>query len=762
MQERNQNYRWQQASFAGGIYGAQLYGRDDLDRYAIGSKEMRNFYPYPYGGFSRRMGTFFVNEVKYSNKHTRLIPFIYSDKTAFMLEVGEKYIRVYRDGGIVMNGDSPVEIETPYLENELDSLKYVQSADRMYIVHGNHHPKTLTRYSDTNWKLENVTIAKGPFEKQNSTSTTMYPSARSGHVILTASAPVFKSTMVGSLIKLSQNIYGQVLVRHDAGGNYTSSPLMCNGGWKFTVTDPATMTITIQVSNDNGLTWQDYRSYSLDESYSAVTDSGNIDHQCLMRVVESASSNGTADYYFSCDPFIANGFATITSILNNEQAEADVYTDNNEYMYGFASTKPTMYWSIGAFNDEYGYPSTIAFYQDRLYYGSTKHSPLSIWGSVVGDYDNFYVNETPKDADAVSYSLNSGSINQPKSMISMRILLAFTSSSEWQISGGASGNAITPSNILAVQQSSHGICDLDPIMIEDRALFVPHLANSVRDIAYDYSLDSYRGDDQTLYNRDLFENHSIISWCKQTSPDNLLWVVRDDGKLLSLTYVYTQKVCSWARHDTDGNYEVAASIPGKKQDEVYFIVKRKINGRMRRYIEIMAHKEDKCYLDCASRGTFDKEIKTVRNMDYLEGRAVTFVGDNSYAGEGVVSNGTVELNYPVKKVILGLPYESDFKTLDIQVPRQDGTSFGRNKKLSHLIVKVKDTFGGMVGVNNYNRMMPIKMAPPPIIGGVPEELSGDYKVEPASGYEPNAYITIKQDKPYPMTVLKLCAEVAIG
>ena len=142
MQERNQNYFWQQSSFAGGIYGSQLYGRDDLDRYAIGAKEMLNFYPYPYGGFSRRMGTFFVHDTKYTDKHSRLIPFIYSDKTAFMLEFGDKYIRVYRNGGMVMNGDIPLEINTPYTEDELDDLKYVQSADRMYIVHGNHHPKT--------------------------------------------------------------------------------------------------------------------------------------------------------------------------------------------------------------------------------------------------------------------------------------------------------------------------------------------------------------------------------------------------------------------------------------------------------------------------------------------------------------------------------------------------------------------------------------------------------------------------------------------
>ena len=58
-------------------------------------------------------------------------------------------------------------------------------------------------------------------------------------------------------------------------------------------------------------------------------------------------------------------------------------------------------------------------------------------------------------------------------------------------------------------------------------------------------------------------------------------------------------------------------------------------------------------------------------------------------------------------------------------------------------------------------MMPIKMAPPPIIGKVPDELSGDYKIEPASDYRSDAYITIKQDRPYPMTVLKISAEVAM-
>src|SRR5208282_3129392 len=43
-------------------------------------------------------------------------------------------------------------------------------------------------------------------------------------------------------------------------------------------------------------------------------------------------------------------------------------------------------------------------------------------------------------------------------------------------------------------------------------------------------------------------------------PYKILWAVRDDGILLSLTYLKAQQVAGWARHDTNGNFQTVCSV----------------------------------------------------------------------------------------------------------------------------------------------------------------------------------------------------------
>lgn len=769
--ERNQNYYWKQSSFAGGLFGRHLLGRDDLNQYSIGAQEMKNFFPYSYGGFSRRPGTVFVNECKYSDKKVRLVPFTYSDDISFVLEFGDKYIRFYRGGGIVLKGETPVEVSTEYTEGELSTLKIIQSADRMYICHPDHPVMTLSRYADTDWRLERYENKRGPFREQNTEDITITPSATSGDdVTLTASSDIFTEGMVGGLIRISYDVFSQT-AKSSLDKNEETAPIMCNGGWSLRITDPAQCTLELQQSNDGGETWGTIRTYVMSDNYTAsFTDSGTVDHFCNLRLKVSNHGDGSGGATLSCDAFVADGFAKITEYTDAKNVKCSVYKDASDYLWGFAYATPTRYWSIGSWNDDYGYPRTVSFYQDRLFFGSTKSDPLTIWGSQSGNYDDFFSHTTPEDDDGVSFSLTSNQVNRPVSFISLSSLLAFTSSSEWVIRSGASNAAITPTSISAVQQSSEGISDVDPILINDRALFITRTGNYVRDMAYDYSTDSYRGDDLTLFNRDIFEGYSIVSWCSQTSPDNIIWACRNDGKLLSFTYIYGQKVQSWAIHETDGSFESCASIPESTQDEVYFVVKRTINGETKRYIEMLAHKSTDMntmeYMDsCLSY--HGEPASTFSGLEHLEGKTVQVLANGSYIGDFTVSNGKITIPYSASDAVIGLPYTSEFETLDIPIPRNDGTSFARQKKVSRVTIKLKDTYGGKVGVNNgesgtFSNMATIDMRRPEYIGGPALMYNEDYKTEPMAGYGDEAHIDVMQEQPYPITVLSIVAEVAMG
>lgn len=100
-------------SFAGGEWAPILYSRSDLERYKTAVRTMRNMFIHPQGAVSNRGGTEFIVEVKDSAKQTRLIPFQFSVEQGYILEFGEQYMRVIKDGGQVIddsgNGVSIVE-----------------------------------------------------------------------------------------------------------------------------------------------------------------------------------------------------------------------------------------------------------------------------------------------------------------------------------------------------------------------------------------------------------------------------------------------------------------------------------------------------------------------------------------------------------------------------------------------------------------------------------------------------------------------------
>lgn len=87
-----------QRSFSSGEISSSLYARVDLTKYATGLKACRNFIVQKHGGVANRSGTKFIGEVKDSTKTVRLLDFVFNDEQTYILEFGDEYMRVIRDG----------------------------------------------------------------------------------------------------------------------------------------------------------------------------------------------------------------------------------------------------------------------------------------------------------------------------------------------------------------------------------------------------------------------------------------------------------------------------------------------------------------------------------------------------------------------------------------------------------------------------------------------------------------------------------------
>ena len=125
-----------QRSFAGGEAHPGGLGPADIPNYQHGLKTARNGYIMRQGGFTNRPGTAMVATVANSMAgKVRLIPFIFGVNVSFVLEFGDKYMRVYQDGAQVqVTPGNAYQIVSPYAIADLPNLQFVQISNVLYFA----------------------------------------------------------------------------------------------------------------------------------------------------------------------------------------------------------------------------------------------------------------------------------------------------------------------------------------------------------------------------------------------------------------------------------------------------------------------------------------------------------------------------------------------------------------------------------------------------------------------------------------------------
>jgi hypothetical protein len=130
--------------FTAGELSPKLEGRFDLEVYRKGVKTLTNWVPISQGGITLRPGTEYLGATK-NNGKVRLVPFIVNETVSYILEIGNAYIRFWKDGSLIEDGGNPVEANTPYTSlTHIFELHYCQVYNKIYVVHRNYPPQVLT------------------------------------------------------------------------------------------------------------------------------------------------------------------------------------------------------------------------------------------------------------------------------------------------------------------------------------------------------------------------------------------------------------------------------------------------------------------------------------------------------------------------------------------------------------------------------------------------------------------------------------------
>jgi hypothetical protein len=412
------------------------------------------------------------------------------------------------------------------------------------------------------------------------------------------------------------------------------------------------------------------------------------------------------------------------------------------------------------------YPGVVTYHQQRRVFGGSTTAPQTVWMSQSGNYQNFNVSSPSRDDDAVTFTLASPQVNEIRHFVPLADLLVLTSGGEFKVTGGGSGggDAITPSAVVVKPQGYRGSSHVPPLIIGETALFVQQKGAIVRDLGYNLDVDGYAGNDLSVLSNHLFEGLTIDEWAYAQAPHSIVWAVRSDGVLLSLTYMREHQVWAWCQHDTDGTFESVCSVSEGTEDAVYVAVNRTIGNTTTRFVErfqsrIVNDVRDAFFVDCGL--TYDGIPATViSGLTHLEGKTVTVLADGSVSPTAVVSGGSITLPHSASVVHVGLGYTSEIKTLDLDLAQARGPANAK-RRVTEVVIKVERSRGLWVGPDA-DHTVEVKQRDVEPYGDPIELFTADIKIAIPPSWGRSGSIVLQQLDPLPLTVLAVLPEVEIG
>ena len=721
-------------NFTAGEQSPRLRARVDLEKYNASAKELFNVVLLRQGGVTIRPPTKYIGEVKTSANNARIIPFIKSRTDAYLLEFGNLYFRVWKNGAVI---GGPYEVTTPYAHTVLADLDFAQGADTMLMVLGTVAPQSVKRFADDRWTMGATTFNPAPQAEmgdRNAGTMTISNTAVGAGRTLTAGSAFFLASDVGRRmtwgggVALITAVGGATTATatvetafgsSSANGSGGADPVWVLEGSPLTTCTPsaaspvgATCTLTLTAAG--------WRS------------------DVVGGVIEINDGLVRVDTY-SSDTVVSG--VILKALTGTTGAPADAWVQK----------KPM-------FNATDGYPNAVNFHQQRSWLGNTKRFPQTKLGSKTGLYfdytpgvdDDSAVYKTLDSNDPVDYLISSG-----------KSLLALTMGVEFETKGGIE-KPITQTNAQLNRGTRWGCAKVRPEQVGNDFLFMQRGGKVMRSIRQ--SVDGFTATDISVFSEHLLRL-GIKSMSFQQTPESVLWVATTDGKLLAVTYNEEQNTIAFTSGEVSGGeVEWVATVPEGDEDATYLLVKRTIDGSTKRYIEKLdwgdwtTDQEIRNAHDCRKEVT-GAAATVWSGFGHLEGETVSVLADDIYQGEFEVTGGQITLAREATKVSAGLPYIARVRQEAPEIAMGTGTSQGQAISVHSTKVRFDKTIGCWINdkkvpFRNFDTSETLDAAPAPFSG---------LKEASSLGWgNGEAELVLEQRLPYPWTILGVIRDTTIN
>lgn len=598
-------------------------------------------------------------------------------------------------------------ITAPWLEADLGKIRFDQSGDVLFIACEGYQQRRIERRATRSWSVVTYQPEDGPFRLGNSGPITITPSALSGNITLTASAALFKSTNVGSLYRITSS--GQTVTASITAENSFTNAIRVTGvdaQRVFSVTidedtsggaAAATFTLQRSLDSEDG-PWTDVTSYTADTT---TTYDDTLDNQIAwyrIGVKTGDYSSGTHTVTLTYTVGSVDGVVRITAYTSSIQVSAEVFVE-------LGGTSATDDWAEGEWSDRRGWPSSVAFVEGRLAWAGKN----GVWLSVSDAFDSFDEN-TEGDSGPISRTVGSGPVDTINWILALQRMLLGAEGAEFSCKSTSFDEPLTPTNFNIKPASTHGSASVEAVKVDKRGIYVQRGGTRVMQVAFDAEDYEYGSIDLTQLAPEIGEP-SIVRMDVQRQPDTRIHCVRSDGTVAIALFDPVEKVLCWVEYETDGLVEDCVILPGTaatSEDQVYYLIKRTINGSTKRYLEKWA-KESEC-IGSTSNKQADSLItytqsasSTISGLSHLEGESVV-VWDNGKClrdssdniATFTVSSGAITVtndgsSYSATVGVVGLPYTAQWKSAKLAYAGGLGTALTQNKKLQHLGVILRYT-----------------------------------------------------------------------
>lgn len=712
-----------------------IAGRPDLEKYYNTARRVENFICQPHGGVITRPGTRFIAEARGGDGTVRLLPFAFNVDQAYILELGEDaagsgYIRFFTDQGGVLG-----------------------AVDPNLVTDGEFSTSTGWTYDPTYWAVGN------------------------GSAVCDASHVAFGSVLRANLgweLQEGQTYRVQVHLQDYVGTPLGGGLIPILGGVSATgvsMQGDGTHTKFIQAGAGTALGLRG------EEWFKAKLTSVSVKSYEHYRVASPWTADQildlkfcqSADVMYLCHPLVPPqklsryGHADWTlEPVNFIGTPSTVITPG-------PGTVTVMDWGTD------NWPGAVMFHEQRAWWAATPDRPQTLWASVSGDAEDMTLSTGAEDPDGgMKYTIAADQVNPIFWMVPQETLVIGTWGSIWSVGARSSLDAITPDTVFVVRTSTYGASKLQGLQIAGSIIFMGRDHQQVLEMAYRLESDGLDTQPINILSEHItrspgraYGGVSAMSWAQ--NPHGVIWLVRGDGMIATGTFHPGQDVMAWARTITNGSFESLAVIPGQYRDEVWVVVKRRIQQQDHRYIEMFESVygaepgnldiEDAFQVDCGL--TYAGSATTlVTGAEHLAGEMVNVLTDGAVHPQVEVSDaGTVNLDWPANKVILGLPYRCLLETQNLEAGAADGTAQGKKKRIHSVVLRFFNTVGAKVGVDEQTlQELDFRQVEHEMDAAIPG-FEGDIIHRPDSGFASHGRLVVVQDDPLPMNLLALMPQV---